>query len=117
MTSGKIFNAPGETWSAVDGAIKQGNRGLAGGSSLARLLEERLDVRNKGNLPPFSEEEILCWAKAYHAREGKWPGQKSGEIPDSPGESWNGVDKALSRGQRGLAGGSSLAKLIAKHCK
>jgi superfamily II DNA or RNA helicase len=116
MTSGKIFNAPEETWSAVDGAIKQGNRGLAGGSSLARLLEERLDVRNKGNLPPFSEEEIVRWVKAYHTRVGKWPGQKSGKIPESPGESWNGVDKALSRGQRGLAGDSSLAKLIAKHC-
>jgi hypothetical protein len=36
--SGPIAEAPDETWKAVDVALKQGLRGLKGGSSLAKLL-------------------------------------------------------------------------------
>src|SRR5262249_43145395 len=35
--SGAIDGAPGESWMAVDDALRQGHRGLKGGSSLARL--------------------------------------------------------------------------------
>jgi hypothetical protein len=36
--SGSIPEAPRETWIAVDSALRYGNRGLPGGSSLSRLL-------------------------------------------------------------------------------
>lgn len=36
--SGPIAEAPGETWLAVDQALRRATRGLGGGSSLARLL-------------------------------------------------------------------------------
>jgi hypothetical protein len=38
----------------------------------------------------------------------------SGEIPEAPGEDWRAVNFALYRGFRGLPGGNSLAKLLAR---
>jgi hypothetical protein len=36
--SGPVARAAGETWSAIDLALRYGHRGLPGGSSLARLV-------------------------------------------------------------------------------
>jgi hypothetical protein len=36
--SGPVADVPGETWSAIDSALRQGHRGLPGGDGLARLL-------------------------------------------------------------------------------
>jgi hypothetical protein len=38
MLSGPIDSAPGENWSAVNACLRDGFRGLSGGSSLAKLL-------------------------------------------------------------------------------
>lgn len=38
---GAIVDAPGETWAAVDRALRYGERGLRGGLSLAKLLTEK----------------------------------------------------------------------------
>jgi hypothetical protein len=38
--SGPVLSAPGETWEAIDYALRVAVRGLPGGISLARLLEE-----------------------------------------------------------------------------
>jgi hypothetical protein len=38
--SGTVPDAPGETWRAIDGALRKGARTLPGGSSLAHLLKE-----------------------------------------------------------------------------
>ncbi len=111
-TSGRIRTAPGETWKAVNAALREGGRGLAGGSSLAQLLAEHRGVPNRADLPPFSVEQILAWADAYHARTGGWPDYLSGPIPEAPGENWSKVHAALYLGLRGLAGGSSLARLL-----
>jgi hypothetical protein len=110
--SGAIPEAPGETWLAVQQALHCGTRGLPGGSTLARLLEEKRGARNRRNLPPMSEQQILAWADAHHARHGQWPNCRSGAIPDAPGETWLAVETALSRGVRGMPGGSSLTKLL-----
>jgi hypothetical protein len=40
-SSGPIPEAPGETWQYIDLAFRQGGRGLAGGRSLRRFLEDR----------------------------------------------------------------------------
>jgi hypothetical protein len=110
--SGPIPEAPGETWLSVDAALRQGGRGLAGNSSLARLLAAERGVRNKSDVPPLTEGQILAWADAHHARTGRWPTRKSGPISEAPGETWSGVDAALQRGHRGLPSGSSLAQLL-----
>jgi hypothetical protein len=108
--SGPIPEAPGETWMAVQMALNHGQRGLPGGSSLAMLLAEKRGVRNVWTLPDLDLQQIMSWARAWHERTGKWPGIESGPIPEAPGETWNAVNKALIKGSRGLAGGSSLAE-------
>jgi hypothetical protein len=109
--SGPIPEAPGETWKGVDMALHWGYRGLEGGTTLARLLAQRLGVRNRTNLPPLTEKQILAWARAYRRANGHWPDRDSGPIAGADGESWGAVEQALRVGYRGLPGGSSLAAL------
>jgi len=111
--SGAIAEAPGETWMAVEMALRHGQRGLPGGSSLTWLLAEKRGAENAWTRRILSVEQILAWADAFHERTGKWPNQESGPIQEAPGETWNGVNHALQRGSRGLPGGLSLAKLLA----
>jgi hypothetical protein len=113
--AGPIEEAPGETWTAVDLALKVGRRGLAGGSSLAQLLAQQRGHRNCAALPPYTVKGILAWADVYRTRHGHWPTAGSGPIEEAPGESWNAVDRALRKGLRGFPGGSSLARLLEKH--
>jgi hypothetical protein len=112
--SGSVFAAPGETWIAIDSALRAGSRGLGGGSSLARLLAKERDVRNRQDLSPLNIQLILSWADDHHKRTGKWPTKNCGAVLGEPGEKWNGINSALVRGSRELPGRSSLAKLLAK---
>jgi hypothetical protein len=59
-------------------------------------------------------EQILAWADAHHAHHGSWPTERSGSGPAAPGESWKAVDSAMRQGLRGLPGGDSLARLLAR---
>jgi hypothetical protein len=65
--------------------------------------------------PPLSEAQILAWADAHHARTGRWPSAASGPVCGVPGESWRGINQALDSGYRGLPGGDTLARLLARH--
>ena len=112
--AGRILGTLDVTWCAVDQALKRGWRGLPGGSSLAKLLAERRGVRHKGMLPPYSVAQMLTWADAHHRRTGEWPDADAGPIPEAPGETWMAVERALASGNRGLAGGASLARLLAE---
>jgi hypothetical protein len=102
----------GESWRKVDTALRLGLRGLPGGSSLSRLLEEQRNVRNPTRPPPLTTAEILAWADAHRARTGAWPTSTSGAVRDAPGETWRAADQALRLGLRGLKGGISLAQLL-----
>jgi hypothetical protein len=113
--SGAVEDAPGETWSALNASLDQGNRGLPGGSSLARLLAEQRGARTHSALPDLSAKRILEWADAYYARHRDWPQVRSGPIEEAPGETWSAVNSALIQGHRGLPGGSSLHRLLQKH--
>ena len=104
----------GETWSAISLALRRGNRGLPGGSSLPQLLAERRGVRNLASLPALSIEQILDWADTHYRREGEWPRETSGAVYGVP-ETWHIIESALNNGHRGLPGGSSLARLLAEH--
>jgi hypothetical protein len=115
FASGKVAGASGETWRAVDKALRNGRRGLSGASSLARLLEARRGVRNRANVPDLLPEEVLAWADAHHERKECWPTRKSGPIPEAPDETWWAVDAAFVAGSRGLAGFGSLVRFLARH--
>jgi hypothetical protein len=112
--SGAISEAPDETWLGVDAALRNGGRGLKGGSSLCRLLAKHRYKRNHYDLPPLSKKKILAWADAHHKRTGQWPNADSGLVMDAPGENWNALDNALRQGTRTLPGGSSLRQLLAQ---
>jgi hypothetical protein len=115
--SGPVLDAPGESWIAVDSALKRGRRGLPGGSSLGQLLGRERGKRTRSLLPRLSRKQILAWATAHHQRTGQWPTEDSGPIPEAPAETWRGVTTALYKGLRGLRGGSSLAQLLAEYGK
>jgi len=108
-----VFEAPHEKWKLIDEALRQGHRNLPGGSSLLKLLAKKRGRRNPLNLPPLTEAQVLAWAALHRQRTGAFPKYNSGPITDAPGETWAGVDWALQYGKRGLAAGSSLAKLLA----
>jgi hypothetical protein len=110
--AGEIPGAPGETWKGVDLALRGGYRGLRGGTTLARLLAQRLGARNRASLPALTEGQILKWAEAHFRRTGAWPSSNSGTIVGAQGETWGSVDLALRSGYRGLPGGESLARLL-----
>jgi hypothetical protein len=103
--------APGETWGAIDAALKKGWRGLPGGDSLARLLARERGACNSRNRLRLTAEQILAWGVAHRRRTGEWPGVLSGPIPEAPGEDWRAVNLALYKGHRGLPGADSLARL------
>jgi hypothetical protein len=112
--SGAIADSGGEQWHAIDTALHLGSRKLQGGSSLARLLARQRGVRNRKQLPPLTEENILAWADAHYQRTGAWPKGNSGPVVDAPGETWTAVNVALRNGIRHLPGGSSLARLLTR---
>jgi hypothetical protein len=114
VKAGSIAEKPGEKWRNVDNALRIGLRGLSGGSSLARLLTEERGVKNPSAPPPLTKQRILAWADAHHACTGQWPNTTLDSIGDAPDETWIGINNALNRGLRSLAGGSSLAQLLAE---
>jgi hypothetical protein len=114
MDSGLISGTAGETWRRVDSALRLGLRGLPGGSSLARLLEEEYGVPYLQSRARLTVADILKWADAFHREHQRWPTTESGVVAEAPQEKWRGIDNALRDGYRGLPGGSSLAQLLAR---
>jgi len=115
QNSGPVDGQLGEVWNHLNTSLLVGQRGLPGGDSLARLLERRFGVRNPAHCPPLTEEQIVAWADEHRQRTGRWPAIKSGPVALSPDDTWAAIDDALRRGRRGLTGGSSIVKLLARH--
>lgn len=116
QSSGAVTDAPGETWQAIDGALRRGCRGLPGGSSLIILLAGRPGFfpRPRRHTSRLTIPSILRWADAHHARTEHWPMTTSGPVIGGNGETWSGISQALTQGFRGLPGGSSLFQLLKK---
>jgi hypothetical protein len=114
-SDGLIEETNGETWWSVDMALRHGQRGMPGGSSLARLLAGKRRVPNRAALPRLTVRQILQWSDELHRRTGNWPNAKTGPVDGAAGETWLAVDQALKHGNRGLRPGSSLAKLLGRH--
>src|SRR5438105_1316827 len=93
--SGPIPGTRGETGSGVNSALRDGGRGLPGGSSLADLLAKERGARHRLRLPDLSEDLVLAHADAFFRRTGAWPTLASGPVPDSGGERWSAIDTAL----------------------
>jgi hypothetical protein len=114
-SSGPVAESPADTWYNIDKILGRGGRGLAGHSSLRRLLAEHRGVRYKGMEPVLSPDQIVAWAEAHRVATGEWPTSRSGKVGAAPDETWSIIDYALVHGRRGLPGGSSLARLLAEY--
>ena len=79
---------------------------------MAKHTERREDLLLE-RIRPLTVDRILAWADAYHAANGRWPIAAPVPVAGAPGESWDGIDQALRRRDRGLPGSSSLARLLA----
>ena len=66
--------------------------------------------------PILTVKQILAWADVHHKRTGAWPRRSSGPVREAPGETWIVIDFALRKGIRGFRK-SSLARLLAQHCR
>jgi hypothetical protein len=115
VRSGPVKGVPGQTWPALNQALARGGRGLPGGSSLARLLEERRGRRNRARAPRLTEGQVLRWADRHRARAGRWPTASSGPVAEAPGETWSAVASALYAGRRGLPGGETPGPFLRRH--
>ena len=111
---GPVPETARDTWHKLDKALRLGLRGLPPGGSLARLLAAKRGVRNVGAVLPLDEDMILGWADAHFRRTGCWPNIRSGNVQAAPGENWRNINQKLHAGGRGLRGGDSLAKLLAR---
>ena len=107
-----VTDAPGETWGNISSCLSSGDRGLSGGSSLARLLEEKRGKRVRARTTPLTLEQIGEWARAHRTRTGAWPRTTSGEVVGGDGTLWTAIDKGLRVGNRGLPGGMNLGILV-----
>ena len=65
----------------------------------------------------LTNSKILGWADAHRRRTGQWPVVRSGKVRGTSGETWTGINLALTYGSRGLPGGDSLARLLARKWK
>ena len=95
-------------------ALRDGLRGLPGGTSLAQLLGKKRGKRNVHDLPSLSIKKILAWADDHHGRFGQWPVTTSGQVHAAPGETWAGVASALGTPSRGLRVSATLAQFLAR---
>ena len=107
--SGKI-DSSGDNWASIDSALRNGARGLPGGSSITKVLVQHCGVRDSKNLPALSLLQVVKWAQEFHAKRGKWPSREDGPIFDT-GETWAGIDAVLRRGSRGIGKKTSLPRL------
>ncbi len=115
LYSGEVAGVPWEKWANIHQCLAKGLRGLHGGSSLARLLEKHRGVRNIRTLAPLSVDQILAWVDEHKRITGNWPNVHSGLLLNNSRESWCGIDRVLVRGSRGLPGGDTLARFLARH--
>ena len=97
-TSGVIPESGGDTWNAVDLALRKGSRGLAPGSSLTKLLHKHRSKVDPTQRPPLTTEWVLNMAKAYYYTHGKYPNRSSGQAIARFELTWLAIDAALRNG-------------------
>jgi hypothetical protein len=113
-TDGRIPGSWGETWCAIDQALRKCGRGLSCHSSLAQLLQERRGVRNRMRLPKLTIKLILAWADDHYRRTRRWPHANSGPVLANSREHWSALNCSLKQSHRGLTVNISLAQLLAQ---
>jgi hypothetical protein len=63
----------------------------------------------------FARDANRGVGRRTHEKTGRWPIATDGRVYGAADETWMRIDNALRAGRRGLPGGDSLAKLLARH--
>lgn len=117
---GSFTAVKGESWVGINGALGAGLRTLPGNSSLKKFSEANGLVTDT----TLSEDTIRQWIIWFHEKEKRYPNKRDqtvwrkeqdGSFSIVKGETWTGINAALSAGLRGLKGGSSVSQLEEKH--
>ena len=87
--------AAGIAWVTVDRYLKQGNKTLPGGSSLAKLLREARNVWDGRGKPRLTTNLVRKWANEHCDPTGRWPVPISGQLYATPSEDWAATASAL----------------------
>lgn len=114
ICSGKVHGGlPGDTWADYHLWLKFRMKGLTAGMSLPRFLSLNLGAPYKHREDELTEDFICERANDHKTRTGYWPKHTSGKVHGgADGDTWSVYNHSLSRGKRGLPGGSSLADLL-----
>jgi hypothetical protein len=101
----------GETWTNINECLRNGFRGLAGGSSLVDLKQRYFGIKT-----PLTEKIIAEAIGIFHKKHQRYPGSRDSDTSGLPaGDSWAGIISCLHYGNRGLSPGNSIGKIIAKY--
>jgi hypothetical protein len=68
----------------------------------------------RGVVKRLTINDILKWADQHHEWTGRWPITRDGPVLGVQGETWEGINTALRKGGRGMKGGTSLTRLLAR---
>ena len=103
-----------DSWASISYALASGIRGLSGGSSLAKLLEERGLKRNFLNIIYPNKEEILQAGINFRDNNdnGKFPTKEAGQVSELPSFTWGSLNEALKKVKiEGIPNKTTLADL------
>jgi hypothetical protein len=88
---------PGLTWERIDSRLREGHRGLPGGTSLSKWLDETYPAER--HQAPFTSTNMRAWVMAHlEANGGTFPHVASGDIPGT-NRTWMNVNDALRKRQ------------------
>lgn len=112
----EVPGMPGETWAIINGAGREGNRGLAEGQTLAKLfvdLRIELKLTQRGRAVELTDSLLIAAALQHFDERGRWPSAASTtEIAGAAGIQWATVFKASYLGRRGFGPGRTIESLI-----
>jgi hypothetical protein len=97
----------GLAWRTLNNAIKLGQRGLPGGTTLLEECEVALGPAAFGVKPTLTIEAVHEAIRAFYREHGERPMTKT-QLPCGLGIAWSTLQNCLAHGERGLPGGSSL---------
>ena len=108
---------PGDNWSAINSAGKNGGRSLEKGRTLSKILEPikvKYGYKVKAKGGQLTVEKIIKAAIEHFDKTRKWPtcDDSESKIPLLPEDNWNAINSAGHRGCRGLEKGLTLAKIL-----
>lgn len=101
-------------WSSLNATMLNGHRGFPEGLSLAKI---RAEMGEKSYSRLLRPSEIVEAARLFEVERGRPPQRRDGDASHYFGFpiTWSAVNMSLLAGLRGLAGGSSLHKLLVEH--